>query len=99
MNGSKSVTVTFTLSRFILTVEKPGIGSGTVTSAPGGINCRVACAASYEYGTVVTLTATPALGSVFKGWSGCDTTSDQTCTVTIGADRWVTANFLGVPLP
>jgi hypothetical protein len=83
----------------VLTVQKPGIGQGTVTSAPGGIACGSACAASYDYGTVVTLTATPALGSIFTGWNGCDATPNGTCTVTIGADKWVSANFVGVPLP
>jgi len=99
MDTSKSITATYTLSRFVLTVDKPGIGHGTVTAAQGGVNCGSTCAAPYDYGTVVTLTATPALGSIFKGWSGCDATSDGTCTVAIGADTWVSANFLGVPLP
>jgi alpha-tubulin suppressor-like RCC1 family protein len=99
MDASKTATATFTLSRFLLTVDKPGLGSGTVTSAPGGINCGPTCAGSYDYGTVVTLTATPALGSIFNGWSGCDTTSNNQCTVAIGADKWVSANFLGLPLP
>jgi alpha-tubulin suppressor-like RCC1 family protein len=99
MDGAKSVAAAFKLARFVLTVDKPGIGAGTVTSAPGGINCGAACAASFDYGTTVTLTATPALGSIFMGWSGCDTATEQRCTVTIGADTWVSANFLGLPLP
>jgi hypothetical protein len=99
MDGSKTVTARFALLRFMLTVEKPGIGRGTVTSTAGGLNCGSACIASYDYGTVVTLTATPATGSIFKGWNGCDATSDNVCTVAIRADTWVSANFLGVPLP
>jgi hypothetical protein len=99
MDASASVGAAFTLSRFVLTVDKPGLGTGTVTAAPGGIDCGGTCAAPYDYGTVVTLTATPGLGSIFNGWSGCDTTSGQTCTVTIGADTWVSVNFLGAPLP
>jgi len=98
MDASKTVTATFKLTRFVLTVEKPGVGSGTVT-AQGGLDCGATCAASYDYGTVVTLTATPATGSIFRGWTGCDTTADLTCTVRIGADTWVGANFLGVSLP
>src|SRR5437870_6913325 len=43
--------------------------SGTVTSAPVGINCGVTCAASFASGTAVTLTATPAAGSAFSGRS------------------------------
>jgi hypothetical protein len=46
--------------------------SGTVTSVPDGIHCTSSiCQADYEYGTSVTLTATPnPFSSVFGGWSG-----------------------------
>jgi len=53
-----------------LTVTKSGAGTGTVTSNTGGINCGTACAASYATSTPVTLTATPATGSTFMGWTG-----------------------------
>lgn len=99
MNASKPVTATFTLLRFALSVDKPGIGAGTVTSSPGGIDCGSTCSTSYDYGTVVTLTASPALGSLFVGWNGCDAASGATCAVTIGAARSVSANFVGVPIP
>src|SRR2546425_241233 len=82
------------LARNTLTVTKAGTGSGTVTSNPPGINCGVTCSAAYDSGTVVTLTATPATGSTFTGWSGCDAVSGTTCTVTMSAARSVTANFL-----
>ena len=52
---------------------------GTVTSSPPGINCGAHCSARSASGTVVTLTATPALLSVFTGWSGCDTVSGRSC--------------------
>ena len=77
-----------------LTVSKAGKGSGTVASSDGGINCGATCSAVYVSGTAVTLTATPALGSIFTGWSGCDTVSGTTCTVTISAVRWVNASFM-----
>ena len=98
MSAARSVTATFTLQRFTLTVSKAGIiGGGTVTSSDGGINCGPTCSASYGSGTVVTLTATPAFGSLFTGWSGCDAVSGTTCTVTMSAARSVTASFLGIP--
>jgi len=98
MSAARSVTATFTLQRFTLTVSKAGIiGGGTVTSSDGGINCGPTCSASYNSGTVVTLTATPAFGSLFTGWSGCDAVSGTTCTVTMSAARSVTASFLGIP--
>jgi alpha-tubulin suppressor-like RCC1 family protein len=99
INGSRTVTAAFALLRFTLSVNKSGIGSGTVTSAPGGISCGSTCSALYESGTVVTLTATPAFLSVFAGWSGCDTVSGESCIVNMSAATSVTASFLGVPLP
>ncbi|MEZ4638729.1 MAG: hypothetical protein R2856_27830 [Caldilineaceae bacterium] len=36
----------------------PGNGQGAVSS-PAGIDCGVDCSETLEYGTVITLTATP----------------------------------------
>src|SRR2546429_58155 len=49
----------FAPTTFTLTVTTTGTGSGTVTSSPQGIDCGTTCVASYDSGTVVTLTATP----------------------------------------
>src|SRR5207245_3663496 len=43
--------------------------------------------------TVVTLTATPAAGSTFSGWSGGGCSGTGTCTVTMSAATTVTATF------
>jgi uncharacterized repeat protein (TIGR01451 family) len=58
MNTTRSVTATFTLNSYLLTVAKSGTGSGSVNSSPVGVNCGVDCSESYLHGTVVTLTAT-----------------------------------------
>ena len=94
MSAARSVTATFAVQSFTLTVNKTGIIGGTVTSSPPGINCGPTCSASYNSGTMVTLTATPGLFSMFTGWNGCDTASGRTCTVSMTASRTVTANFL-----
>lgn len=79
-----------------LTVSKHGSGAGTVTSSPGGISCGTTCSASFTEGTVVTLTARPAAGSVFSGWSGaCSGT--RTCKVTMTAAKSVVAGFVPKP--
>ncbi|HYD41894.1 MAG TPA: glycoside hydrolase family 9 protein [Anaeromyxobacter sp.] len=77
---------------YALTVTPAGTGGGTVVSSPAGISCGTACSASYEAGTIVTLTATPAAGSTFAGWTGC-TGTGATCTVAMSAARSVTATF------
>jgi hypothetical protein len=77
---------------FPLTVTLGGIGGGTVTSSPSGINCPGTCSANFVSGTTVTLTATPAAGSSFAGWSGaCSGTG--TCSVSMTAARNVTGTF------
>src|SRR5207244_672380 len=71
LSAATQVTANFDLQTVTLTVGKAGAGSGTVTSTPAGISCGATCAASYQLGTVVTLTATPDADSTFEGsWSG-----------------------------
>lgn len=95
LNADTTVTATFTAQVFghTLTVTKAGTGSGSVTSSPAGIDCGSACAAAFVSGTAVTLTATPAAGSTFTGWSGGGCSGTGTCTVTLTADTTVTATF------
>jgi len=75
-----------------LQVTKNGTGSGTVTSSPSGISCGTACSRSFSGGTIVTLTAVPASGSVFGGWSG-GCTGTGSCTVQINNNLTVSAAF------
>src|SRR5947199_1145836 len=70
LHTATTVTATFMQSSFALTVTKAGTGGGTVTSSPAGISCGATCSTSFTTGTVVTLSAAPAAGSTFAGWSG-----------------------------
>jgi hypothetical protein len=63
-------------------------GKGTVTCGAGG-----SCSPSFAAGTVVTLTATPAAGQLWVGWTGACTGTSNTCVVTINGPALVTANF------
>jgi hypothetical protein len=76
-----------------LSVNKSGTGTGTVTSSPSGIACGATCLASFNSGSTVTLTAAPDVNSTLGGWSGCDSASGMSCTVTMSASRAVTATF------
>jgi hypothetical protein len=89
---------TFNPSAFYtLSVLLDGSGMGTVVSNPSGINCGSACGASYAAGKQVTLTASPAAGSYFAGWTGACAGASN-CTVSMTAARNVTAIFnAGVP--
>lgn len=58
------------LGRHAVTVTKSGSGKGTVASIPAGVDCGAVCSAIFANGVAATLTATPAKGSTFAGWSG-----------------------------
>ncbi|HHW88731.1 MAG TPA: hypothetical protein GX400_21285 [Chloroflexi bacterium] len=83
-----------------LRVAGLGTGVGEVLSAPGGVNCLIEsgvasgdCTASFVAGAVITLTATEDVDSRFTGWAGCDGVNGGACSVTLNANRSVTATF------
>ena len=78
----------------VLSVTRAGLGVGTVTSSPSGINCTPTCFASFALGSTVTLNATPTAGSVFTGWTG-DCSGTGACTVPMSSAKNVTASFFG----
>ena len=70
--------------------------SGTVTGI--GINCGADCTETYDSGTPVTLTATPDPDSTFTSWTNCDSVSGNICTITMNANKSVTATFNLTPI-
>jgi hypothetical protein len=77
--------------RLSVYVEELG-GTGTVSSTPAGIACESVCEVAFDNNTPVTLTAAPAAGSVFTGWSGaCSGTA--ACMVTLTTAATVSATF------
>ena len=73
-------------------------GAGVVSSAPAGIDCGATCTSSFTAGTIVTLTATPAAGSSFTGWTGA-CTGTAACVVAMDAAKAVAAAFDVAPPP
>ena len=80
-------------SRPVLTLTKEGTGSGTVFSSPAGIDCGATCAANFAPGSTVTLTAVPADGSTFAGWSGSCGTPGNQVSVTLDDNQSCTVTF------
>lgn len=69
-------------------------GNGKVISSPAGINCGSTCSAQFQAGTEILLTAEPAAGSVFKGWSDARCVGTGPCTLLIGGETTaITAEF------
>ncbi len=89
MDMARSVTATFTLNTYVLTVGRDGTGSGSVTGT--GISCGTDCVETIGHGQIVTLTAMPGPDSTFTGWSACAGTG--TCAVTMDMAKTVTATF------
>ena len=90
---TKGLRVDYVPNPHRLSIAKVGTGTGTVTSDPQGISCGSSCSHVYYGGAEVTLSASPASGSSFEGWSGACSGSSPSCTTTIDADQSVTARF------
>jgi M6 family metalloprotease-like protein len=68
-------------------------GEGTIRSGAGGIDCPGTCSRLFATrGTAVTLTAEPADGRVFQGWTGA-CTGGGACSITMEGARTVGARF------
>src|SRR5204863_390837 len=83
MDGDKTVTATFAINTYSLTVNT--VGQGSVAKSPDQ--------ASYDHGSTVQLTATPATGWHFAGWSGAATGTDSPVSLTMDGDKKVTATL------
>ncbi len=97
MSAARLVTASFEFEEgfalYPVTVEKTGTGQGTVSGSPGSISCGAACSGEFITGTTLTLTATPAQGSVFAHWSGGGCSGAGPCTTTVNKAKTVKAVF------
>jgi secreted trypsin-like serine protease len=79
------------VSRFMNWIQtQSGINLATTL-----VNCSGNCSVSPEVGTTITLNATAATGSTFKGWGGACSVAGlaSTCTVTLDQAKEVQALF------
>ncbi len=85
-----------------VTANATGAGAGHILAVPSGLVCGDASTACSTTGTTkpvaegdeVRLTPVAHAGSIFKGWTGCTSTSGNVCVITVGTtDVTATANF------
>lgn len=87
MNTNKKVTATFAAGptyKLATTI----VGTGTVDPANG----------DYPQNSTQKLTAKPASGFIFTGWSGDVTGSTNPISVTLNANKTITATFTAIPV-
>jgi subtilisin family serine protease len=82
-----------------LTFQRQGTGQGSVAFSPAGstASCSENCTNTFGSGTIVAITATPATGSVFGGWSGACSGTAPSCTVAVARALNVSATFTTIP--
>ena len=85
MNDNLEITANFAQIEYTLSVSINPPGMGTVTKSPNK--------PYYNYGDVVTLTASGITGWRFTGWSGNATGVTNPLQVTITGNTNITANF------
>jgi Abnormal spindle-like microcephaly-assoc'd, ASPM-SPD-2-Hydin/Divergent InlB B-repeat domain len=92
VTSDESVTANFIAVQPMFASVSGSANGGRIVSSPAGISCPTQCAANFDQGTTVTLTAVPYSGNSFNGWSGaCSGTG--ICTITTTAAQSVNADF------
>jgi hypothetical protein len=90
--GTQSPQCTAAIQTYQLNVIK--MGNGIVIPNTGTLNwINILGTGIYNYGTTVTLTATPNPGNIFTGWSGA-CSGKGPCNVTMSAPQSVSATFV-----
>jgi|GEM_PF-608320 len=87
MTSNRNVTASFVQITYSLTATASPTAGGTVTGT-----------GTFASGATATLTAVPSAGYVFSGWSGAVTGTTNPATVSMTANRSVTATFTAVPV-
>ena len=94
----RTTNVRATFARVTRTLNVAVGGPGTVVSQPEGLDCgtgATTCAASFEHGTTVRLTASPDDDATFDTWGStfCSLLAFTTCDVLMRSDVGASAAF------
>jgi len=96
LSSAKSVGANFeTLPIYSLSYAKAGAASGTVQISSSGqtLTCGDSCTNPFPAGARITLTAVPATGKIFGGWSGICGGRKTQCSFTLRSTGSVSAVF------
>ncbi|MFA6963897.1 MAG: BspA family leucine-rich repeat surface protein [Patescibacteria group bacterium] len=83
ITANKTITATFTIKTYTITINTTGTGMGDLDQATQTVN----------YGANLTVVATPAASSTFAGWSGDATGTGDASFTNITANKTITATF------
>nr|ARM65356.1 putative ice-binding protein [uncultured bacterium] len=86
LTANRSFIANFVLNTYTLTVTAT---NGSVVKTPNQT--------TYNHGAQVVLTATPNAGYVFTSWSGDASGTTNPLTVSMNANKNITANFTAIP--
>ncbi|MEQ9502904.1 MAG: hypothetical protein RIT81_38900 [Deltaproteobacteria bacterium] len=89
MDRDRTIIVSFARTHLVR-LERRGDGFGVVTT-DSGLTCGTSCVGRVREGSVVEVSAEPAVGAGYVWTSGC--TGAAACTLTINADTTVVAEF------
>jgi arabinoxylan arabinofuranohydrolase len=87
MDADRNVTANFSVTPTYTVLVNSAHGK-VLLDPPGG---------TYNFGTVVRLTPVKDFGHRFSSWSGDLSGSDSIATITMNADKQITANFVSMP--
>jgi uncharacterized repeat protein (TIGR02543 family) len=96
MKSNKNITAVFK-KIYTLTTSVDPAGGGSISVDPVGGGSTSPSSGTYDAGSTVKLTATPASGYLFDHWEGDASGNVATVTITMDDNKSVTAIFKPTP--
>ena len=89
--GDPCPAATMSVKKKGFRARKSGISSSSVACI------KNKCTGKYLLGEVVSISASPGDNGMVGSWTGCDTVTNDICSITMDGDREVTVKFVRVP--